>query len=82
MVILKEARHKFWRVKMQSTMSKADLDNATSGVPGAENDLHGVLYLHGACHLKAPQMIRYEKESGELVICCAECGSDFVRIRL
>jgi hypothetical protein len=82
MVILKEAHRKFWRTKMQTTMTKVDLDNASCEIPGGYDDKHSVIYLHGICHIDAPQMVRYEKATGELVLSCAICKKDIVRIRL
>lgn len=54
------------------------------GCAGDLNHQHShdcaTLYLHARCHLKAGTYARYEKLTGILVIECARCKREIVRI--
>jgi hypothetical protein len=61
------------------TLTQRELDAVGCATPGCTHD-HSVLYFHPRCCDGAGISARYEKDSGELVIACAECEREVVRI--
>lgn len=48
--------------------------------PGCTHDDHGTLFLQARCHPKADIEVSYTKDSGELLVACAECHKAIVRV--
>jgi hypothetical protein len=61
------------------TLTQRDLDAVGCDTPSCTYD-HSTIYLHPACCDGAPVSARYEKDSGEVVIACAECEREVARI--
>jgi hypothetical protein len=53
-------------------LSRIQLDHAGCSAPDCAHD-HSVVYLHGACHVKAGVEAAYSKATGTLKITCAKC---------
>jgi hypothetical protein len=66
---------------MMKPISKYELNVMGCGEPNCKHD-HSVLYLHSSCHPRSATWTRYEKISETLVITCAKCDKEVVRIRL
>jgi hypothetical protein len=66
---------------MSKTITKEDLNGMGCGTPNCGHD-HSTLYLHASCHIGAATVVRYEKAIETLVIECAECEKEVVRIKL
>jgi hypothetical protein len=67
---------------MAKTVTKKDLNAAGCDSDNCKDHDHSVLYLHADCHIGAATVTRYEKKTETLVIECAECEKEVVRIKL
>ena len=47
--------------------------------PGCTHD-HDTLFLHGKCHLKADVEVSYTKDSSEIIVACAVCQKEIIRV--
>lgn len=59
---------------------RRDLDAMVCAVPGCTDGDHGVLYLHGRCHIKAKSIVSYDTNTGILHVVCAVCRKEVGRI--
>ena len=48
--------------------------------PGCTHKDHGTLFLHGKCHFRGTVEVSYTKDSGEILVACAECQKEIARI--
>jgi hypothetical protein len=55
-----------------------DLDAQTCAAPGCDHTSHDGLFLHGACHPRAPLVVEYRL--GVLTVRCARCTQFVTRI--
>jgi hypothetical protein len=62
-------------------VDKDILNNAACDNPDCGHD-HSTLFLHSNCHNEAPTWTRYQKDIETLIITCAECDEEIIRIRL
>jgi hypothetical protein len=62
-------------------MTKEDLNKSGCGLPNCTHD-HSKLFLHSSCHIEAPTWVIYEKAIETLIVKCADCGNEVIRIKL
>ena len=62
-----------------TALTRQHLDIAECGTVGCRHD-NCVLHFHGRCHPHAPVSAYYEKQTGEIVICCYRCGELIARV--
>lgn len=60
---------------------KVDLDKAGCSRPDCTHENDDVLWLWPKCHQEGSS-VRYEKQTGQLVLECAKCHKEVVRIQL
>jgi len=65
---------------MTKPVTKKDLDEMRCG-NGCTHD-HSTLYFHSRCHPKSGTYVRYEKHHAQLIIECAQCEREVLRIKL
>ena len=57
-------------------MTRGDLDRAaTHGcqVPDCDHQAHGEIWLHGRCHIHAPQFLSANRKNMAFLLVCVEC---------
>jgi hypothetical protein len=69
------------RKREAKTVTKVELNAAGCATPDCGHD-HSTLYLHSACHTNSGSYVRYEKEIESLIITCARCDDEIIRIKL
>jgi hypothetical protein len=67
---------------MIEVLDKVDLDELRCGNPDCPHQDHPQIHFHPRCHPDASLEIFYEKASSHLVIECANCEEEVVRIRV
>lgn len=66
-------------------LTRAKLDEMTAhgcSLPDCRHDDHGVLFLHGRCHMQGRIEVSYRNGSGVLRVGCKECGKLIANIRV
>lgn len=53
--------------------TRQDLDAARCGTPGCTAN-HDVVVLHGECHPRSTQIVRFHRETGAIEITCKVCN--------
>ena len=62
---------------------KEELDHMHCGIPECKSSHGGQMFLHSQCHIKAGTEVSYDpSDGGELLIACAECKKEIVRIQV
>jgi hypothetical protein len=63
------------------TVTKEQLDASGCSSPNCNHD-HSTLYIHAVCHISSAVCVKYEKKTGLIIVECAECDKEVIRIKL
>lgn len=69
---------------MPLPLTRIQLDRGECQMPHTHDErcLHGGLYIHGACHIRAGNEVFYDKARGVLILSCQKCKKLVVEIKV
>lgn len=61
-------------------LTQIQLDHMVCSVPTCEHKDHEAFFFHGRCHPKRGLEVKYQKDTGTMIVACLECSALIVEV--